>query len=65
MVDLFHDYWWLAFPVAWALGSAWQGWLGHKARRDEMRVMAAYVASGREPPPELVQALARSAKKES
>ena len=59
MVELFRDYWWLAFPLAWALGTAWQGWLKSQARRDELRLMAAYASSGREPPADLVQALGR------
>lgn len=59
MVDLFHDYWWLMFPLAWALGAAWQGWLRSQARRDELRLVQAYAAAGKEPPAELIKALRR------
>lgn len=64
MLDLFREFWWLAFPLAWAVGSMWQGWLRSRARRDEMNVMAAYASSGREPPAELVKALGRGTGKE-
>lgn len=57
MVELFRDYWWLVFPLAWALGAAWQGWLNMQARRDELRLMQAYAASGKAPPAELMTAL--------
>ena len=57
MVELFRDFWWLAFPLAWAIGTVWQGWLRGRARQDNMKLMAAYAASGREPPAELVKAL--------
>ena len=59
MVDLFRDYWWLMFPLAAALGSAWQGWQNTQARRDELRLMQAYAASGKTPPAELMTALRR------
>ncbi|MBN8552606.1 MAG: hypothetical protein J0L52_06895 [Caulobacterales bacterium] len=57
MVELFGDYWWLIFPLAWMLGSAWQGWLKEQARRDELRLIETYAAAGREPPAELMSAL--------
>lgn len=59
MVELIRDFWWLAFPLAAALCGVWDQWLTSRARADEMRVLAAYAAAGREPPPELMKALRR------
>ena len=60
MADLFRDFWWLAFPLGWGLWSMWDGWLKQRARADELKLMAAYAAGGREPPAELVKALNRN-----
>lgn len=57
MADLIRDFWWLAFPVGWAVWAAWQGWLKAQTRRDTLNLIAAYTAAGREPPAELVKAL--------
>jgi len=64
MAELFRDYWWLMFPLAWMLGAAWQGWLRAQARRDEARLIATYAAAGREPPTEVMTALRRGARED-
>lgn len=64
MVELFRDFWWLAFPLAWGVASAWRGWLTSRSRRDEMRLMATYAKAGHEPPEALIKALGRTNSKE-
>lgn len=60
MVELIRDFWWLVFPLAAVLCGVWEQWLKSRARADDMRVLAAYAAVGREPPPELMKALRRN-----
>jgi hypothetical protein len=57
MADVIRDFWWLAFPLGWALWSMWDGWLKSRARAEELKLIAAYTAAGREPPAELLKAL--------
>lgn len=64
MAELFRDFWWLAFPLAWGVAAMWTGWLNAQRRRDETRLLAAYAAAGREPPAELIKALGAASKED-
>ncbi|PHY12483.1 hypothetical protein CSW58_12280 [Caulobacter sp. B11] len=57
MEDLFHGFWWLLFPLGFALIGAWRGWLQYRARRDAMDLLSTYASNGWEPPPELLARL--------
>jgi len=57
MDELFRDFWWLAFPLAWGLAAMWQGWLGERRRRDALDLVRAYADKGQAAPPELVRAV--------
>lgn len=54
---LFHDYWWLLFPAAWAAGQMHKNILRHSRARDALRVLKTYADQGKEPPTELVAVL--------
>ena len=53
MEDLFRDFWWLLFPVAWFIIAGWQAWLGHLRRRDAQALVRDYAVRGEAPPAEL------------
>jgi len=57
MLDLFHSFWWLLFPLSWVAIVGWNAWLKHKARRDAMDLIQTYVRSGRDAPTELLAKL--------
>lgn len=56
---IFWQFWWLIFPLGWFVFAAWRSWLGYRANREALDLMKTYVASGREPPPELLNKLSR------
>ncbi|WP_454760208.1 hypothetical protein [Caulobacter segnis] len=56
---IFWQFWWLIFPLGWFAFAAWRSWLGYRANREALDLMKTYVASGREPPPELLNKLSR------
>ena len=55
MDELFRDFWWLLFPLAWGLAAMWQGWLRERRRREALDLIAAYADKGQSAPPELVR----------
>jgi len=55
MEDLFRDFWWLLFPIAWLIYAGWSGWLGERRRAEAMRLVRAYNERGQEPPAELTR----------
>jgi hypothetical protein len=50
MENLFYSFWWLLFPLAWVLLSAWRSWLRYQTHRDHLDVMRTYAARGKSPP---------------
>ena len=48
--DLFSRFWWLLFPLAWAIGELSKSWMRHS-------VLKAYADQGKEPPAELIAIL--------
>jgi hypothetical protein len=65
-VDRFwEDHWWLiiilavfAAPIVQALLAPWGRYLQYRERRDAIEALKVYAAQGREPPPEVLDALA-------
>ncbi|UAL08639.1 hypothetical protein [Caulobacter segnis] len=56
---IFWQFWWLIFPVGFMLLGAFRAWLSYRANREALDLMKTYVASGREPPAELLNRLSR------
>jgi hypothetical protein len=54
---LFNRYWWLLFPLFWAIGQMVKTWQGHNRAKEALNVLKAYAEQGKEPPPELVAVL--------
>lgn len=57
MEDLFKQYWWLLFPLAWFIGSGWQSWLNYRRHKDTLEIVRDYTRSGKEPPAALLDKL--------
>lgn len=57
MEDLFRNFWWLMFPMAWFIVEGWNSWLKYQARRDALKLIQAYAEKGQTPPPELLGTL--------
>src|SRR5690242_16228734 len=56
----FFDYWWIPFVVFGALCvGAWSMWLEHQRKQKALDVLREAIASGREVPDQLVQALTK------
>lgn len=62
-MDLSHflySFWWLIFPLAWFIGSAWQSWMRFRRHQTEMDVLKSYAAKGEEPPASVLAVLKES-----
>ena len=59
MFDFFNRYWWLLFPIAFFVYGAFQSWLSYRSNRETLDLIKTYAASGREPPPELLNRLSK------
>lgn len=59
MLDFFNRYWWLLFPIAFFVYGAFQSWLSYRSNRETLDLIKTYAASGREPPPELLNRLSK------
>lgn len=59
MYDLFRDYWWLLFPIAFTVLGAFRSWLNYCARREVIAVLRDLAKSGRDVPAGLVGQLNR------
>jgi hypothetical protein len=55
--NLFVGYWWLLFPLGFAIAGAVRVWLQHLQARDRLALIKSYVDQGKEPPPELLRVL--------
>ena len=57
----FFELWWIPFVVAGGLGiGAWSMWLEHKRKEKALDVLKEIIASGKEAPEPLVQALTKT-----
>ncbi|WP_300527600.1 hypothetical protein [Maricaulis sp.] len=57
MYELFDDYWWLLFPLAFFLIFAWNSFMRYKQTKAKIELLKTYAASGNEPPAELIRRL--------
>jgi len=57
MEEIFRDFWWLLFPLAFLVAGGFNAWLAERRRSDALRLLAAYAAQGKEPPAELLRSL--------
>ncbi len=49
MADFAYSYWWLVFPLMWAVSGAWGMWLHHRRQLDTLELMKIYAAQGKDP----------------
>ena len=54
---LFSHFWWLIFPLFSLVWGLTDQWSRHNRAKQGLEIIKAYVAQGKDPPPELVQAL--------
>src|SRR6185503_14297993 len=54
---LFGGFWWLLFPLGWAIGQLIKNILRHIRAREALSVLKSYADQGKEPPAELVAVL--------
>jgi hypothetical protein len=59
MEDLFRDFWWLMFPLAWLLIGGVTPFLNYRRQKDTMKLIQSYVDRGQEPPESLLKMLDR------
>jgi hypothetical protein len=59
--DIFRSYWWLLFPLGFFVFGAWDRWLAYRRSRDHLELLKAYTSQGKDPPPELLKAVAEPA----
>lgn len=57
METFFYSFWWLIFPIGFALFGAWDRWLAYKRSKDRLDLLRAYTNQGKDPPPELLRVL--------
>jgi hypothetical protein len=54
---LFSGFWWLLFPLAWAIGQLVKNWMRHNRAKETLAVLKSYADQGKDAPPELLAAL--------
>jgi hypothetical protein len=54
---LFGGFWWLLFPLGWAIGALIKNLLRHNRAKEALAVLKTYADQGKEPPPELIAVL--------
>ena len=54
---LFNRYWWLLFPLAWAIFRMVRLSLEHARAQQRLELLKSYVDQGKEPPPEILKVL--------
>ena len=59
MVDLFHSYWWLLFPMAWFVFGGFSSFLNYRKQRETLKLLKTYADKGQEPPESLLKILDR------
>jgi hypothetical protein len=55
--ELFNRYWWLLFPLGWAVGQMIKSFLRHARAKEALSALKGYAEQGKEPPAELVAVL--------
>lgn len=59
MEDLFREYWWLLFPLAWFVSSGVSRFLNYRRQRETLNLLRTYAEKGQEPPEALLKVLDR------
>ncbi len=59
--ELFADFWWLIFPLAFFLVLWWDSWLKYRRHKSTIDLLKSYAASGKEPPANLLATLEKTA----
>ena len=59
-VELFRQFWWLIFPLAWIVLRLVRTFRHQSAQDRALEVLRIYAAQGREPPPEVLKALTQT-----
>lgn len=59
MEHFFFSYWWLVFPIGFFLAAGFDRWLAYRKSQDRLQILRSYTDAGKDPPPELIKALAR------
>ena len=54
---LFASFWWLLFPLGWAILALMKNWQRHSRAKEALQVLKSFAEQGREPPPELIAVL--------
>jgi hypothetical protein len=54
---LFTGFWWLLFPLGWAIGALVRNFLRHARAKEALQVLKSYADQGKEPPAELIAVL--------
>lgn len=54
MQDLFRDFWWLVFPLAWIIGGGFSSLLNYRRQKQALELIRAYAEKGQEPPAALL-----------
>ncbi|MDF1767446.1 hypothetical protein [Maricaulis sp.] len=57
MAEIFDDYWWLLFPLAFFLAAGWGSFMRYKRTQAKIDLLKTYAASGKEPPADLIASL--------
>jgi len=57
---LFFSFWWLIFPLAWFIATAWQSWMRLRRHNTAMDVLKSYAVKGEEPPASVLDAIRES-----
>ncbi len=55
MEELFRDYWWLMFPLAWIVGGAFSSFFRYRRQKQTLDLIRTYADRGQEPPEALVK----------
>jgi uncharacterized membrane protein YhaH (DUF805 family) len=55
--QLFAAYWWLLFPLGWAIAQLVRVWSRHRQADKAMEIIKSYTDQGKEPPPEIIKLL--------
>jgi hypothetical protein len=59
MEDLFRQFWWLLFPLAWFVVGAFNSFLNYRRQRETLKLIKFYADKGQEPPESLLKLLDR------
>jgi hypothetical protein len=59
MEHFFFSFWWLVFPLGFFIAAGFDRWLAYKKSQDRLQILRGYTDAGKDPPPELIRALAR------